>query len=107
MNEIGELIRIQRVIKGYSQEYVANRLDISQSAYSNLESGNTKVSAERLVEIADVLEVPVLLLLPKSKYGSAINLLTLKAEIYRIRNIWKRVSKRRPVSIGKYFNAGS
>jgi transcriptional regulator with XRE-family HTH domain len=91
MNEIGELIRIQRVIKGYSQEYLANQLNMSQSAYSNLERGNTDVSAKRLIQIAEILEVPTLALLPKSKYGSNINLITLRAEIYRLKNIWKRV----------------
>jgi len=95
MNEIGELIRIQRVIKGYSQEYIANQLDMSQSAYSNMERGNTEVSAKRLCEIADILEVPPLLLLPKSKYGSHINLMTLKTEVIRLETLWKRVFKRR------------
>jgi len=95
MNEIGELIRIQRVIKGYSQEYIANQLGMSQSAYSNMERGNTEVSANRLCEIADLLEVPPLLLLPKSKYGSNINLSTLKAEILRFKFLWKRVFKKK------------
>lgn len=91
MNEIGELIRIQRVIKGYSQEYVANNLNMSQSAYSNMERGNSDITAKRLCQIADLLEVPPLVLLPKSKYGSHINLTTLKMEISRLRYLWRRV----------------
>ncbi|MGN6639523.1 MAG: helix-turn-helix domain-containing protein [Mucilaginibacter sp.] len=95
MNEIGELIRIQRVIKGYSQEYIANQLNMSQSAYSNMERGNTEISARRLCQIADLLEVPPLALLPKSKYGSHINLLSLKTEIHRLRTLWHRVFRKK------------
>ena len=99
MNEIGELIRIQRVIKGYSQEYIANQLDMSQSAYSNMERGNTEISARRLCEIADLLEVPPLLLLPKSKYGSHIHLNSLKLELFRLQALWKRVFARKPFGV--------
>lgn len=98
MEQIGERIRIQRVIKGYSQEYVANRLNMSQSAYSNMERGNTEISARRLCEIAELLEVPPLIFLPKSKYGTSINLLTLKIEIQRLQKLWRRVFRKKKAS---------
>ena len=54
---IGNKIKNIRELKNLTQEYVAERLDISQSAYSKIENGETKVSEEKLFQIAEVLEV--------------------------------------------------
>lgn len=54
---IGTKIKNIRELKNLTQEFVAERLDISQAAYSKLENGETKISDEKLVQIADVLEV--------------------------------------------------
>lgn len=54
---IGNNIKNIRELKNLTQEFVAERLDISQSAYSRLESGETRVSKEKLLQIAEVLEV--------------------------------------------------
>jgi transcriptional regulator with XRE-family HTH domain len=90
MEQIGERIRIQRVIKGYSQEYMSYKLDISQSAYSNMERGITEISARRVCQIAEILEISPLALLPKPKYGTHIDLLSLRVTFYRLQNLWKR-----------------
>ncbi len=50
-------IRSFREAKGYTQEYMAEMLDICQSTYANLESGKSSLSIERLLEIAAVLEM--------------------------------------------------
>lgn len=42
-----------------SQEYVANRLGISQAAYSNIENGKTLICKTKLSLIATALEVHV------------------------------------------------
>lgn len=52
-----EKIRILRILKGYSQEYVSFQLDISQSAYSKIESGKHSISVRRLLKIAEILGV--------------------------------------------------
>jgi transcriptional regulator with XRE-family HTH domain len=49
-------IRAYREAKGYTQEYMAEMLDICQSTYANLESGKTTLSITRLLHIADILE---------------------------------------------------
>jgi transcriptional regulator with XRE-family HTH domain len=49
-------IRAYREAKGYTQEYMAEMLDICQSTYANLESGKTTLSITRLLDIADILE---------------------------------------------------
>lgn len=56
-------IRDIRLERNYSQEYLAIRLAISQNAYSKIELGYTKLTLERLLQIADVLEVETMRLL--------------------------------------------
>jgi transcriptional regulator with XRE-family HTH domain len=56
---IGERIRTIRTVKGLSQDYVANMLEISQPAYSDIEKGKSKVNFEKLQNIADIFEMTV------------------------------------------------
>jgi transcriptional regulator with XRE-family HTH domain len=56
---IGEKIRKIRTIKGYSQEYVSDLLKISQAAYSDIETGKTKITIQRLKEIASIFDLEV------------------------------------------------
>lgn len=53
---IGERIRKIRALKGYSQDYISTRLNISQGAYSDIETDKTKPTLERIIEIANILE---------------------------------------------------
>lgn len=55
---LGRKIKKLRELKNYTQEYMANQLNISQNSYSRIESENVKVTAERLKAIAQLLEVP-------------------------------------------------
>ncbi len=50
-------IRKTREDKNYTQEYLAAKLKISQNAYSKIELGYTKITLERLFQIAEVLEI--------------------------------------------------
>lgn len=52
-------IRAYRETRGYSQEYMADMLDICQSAYANLESGKTSLSIDRLMKISIVLDCDI------------------------------------------------
>lgn len=54
---LGENIRKIRQHLGFSQEFVSDRLGISQSAYANIETGKTKVNIERLIQLAKIFEV--------------------------------------------------
>jgi transcriptional regulator with XRE-family HTH domain len=54
---IAAIIRKKREQKNYTQEYLAYKLNISQNAYSKIELGYTKITVERLFQIADVLEI--------------------------------------------------
>lgn len=50
-------IRSFREAKGYTQEYMAEMLNICQSTYANLESGKSTLSIDRLLEIAEILDL--------------------------------------------------
>jgi len=52
-------IRLKREYRNYTQEYLAAKLAISQNAYSKIELGYTKITLERLFQIAAVLEYDV------------------------------------------------
>ena len=54
---IGNKIKNIRELKNFTQGYMAEKMDISQAAYSKLEKGNVKISPEKLAEIAKILEV--------------------------------------------------
>ncbi|MDQ1097704.1 MULTISPECIES: helix-turn-helix domain-containing protein [Chryseobacterium] len=60
MNNIGFNIRKIRESKGFSQEYMANVLDISQASYARLENEDTKVTVDRLHKIAEILETSII-----------------------------------------------
>lgn len=55
--KLGSKIRKIRELKGFSQEYMAHKLSISQRAYSKLERNEIKIDWDRINEISDVLEV--------------------------------------------------
>lgn len=93
--KICETIRIQRQRKGYSQDAMAFYLNISQPAYSKMELGETEIKISRLYEIADILEVSVFDLLPKSKYGTGINIFGLKSAWRRLRNAFNLNKRKR------------
>lgn len=55
--EIGQRIRKIRKAHGLSQEELAEKINISTTHMSHIETGNTKLSLPVLVDIAAVLEV--------------------------------------------------
>lgn len=59
MNAIGFNIRKIREKKGYSQDYMAQELEISQASYARLESEETKLSIDRLLKIAEILKTDI------------------------------------------------
>ena len=59
MENILEKIKDIRKQKGFSHEYMAHKLDMSQPAYSKIEKKETVLSVDRLFKIAEILETPV------------------------------------------------
>jgi len=50
----GAKLRMIRQMKGYKQEYVADKLGMSQTNYSNIESGKTEMKLDVLEKFAEI-----------------------------------------------------
>lgn len=57
IHTVANNIKNVRLSRGYSQDYLAYKLKISQNAYSKVELGYTKLTVERLNVIAEILKV--------------------------------------------------
>lgn len=56
-------IRKVREYRNYTQDYLAAKLSISQNAYSKIELGYSKITLDRLFQIAIILEIEVMQLI--------------------------------------------
>jgi transcriptional regulator with XRE-family HTH domain len=63
MKALGKKIRLLRHQKGWSQEDVAKKLDISIPAFSKIETGITDINLSRLEQISVLFEMTVVQLL--------------------------------------------
>ena len=59
MEKIIEKITQYRNRKGYTYENMADELELTTAAYRKIETGETKLSVERLFKISNILETPV------------------------------------------------
>lgn len=55
----GSKIRTIRLLRGYSQEHMAEKMGIDQSAYSRIENNNQKLTVQQLETIAKELGVSI------------------------------------------------
>ncbi len=55
--KVAEKIRLARLAKNLSQQNMADELNITVAAYSNIERGITDISVTRLYQIAGILEL--------------------------------------------------
>ena len=63
MKTLGKKIRLLRHQRGWSQEDVAKRLDISIPAFSKIETGITDINLSRLEQISTLFDMSVVQLL--------------------------------------------
>ena len=92
---IGEKIRLHRMARGYSQEYMGFALEITQSAYSNLERGESELTLKRIYDIAEILEISPFELMPKPRFGIGINQEFFWYIIHKLRMFWIKNKKKR------------
>jgi transcriptional regulator with XRE-family HTH domain len=71
MKTLGKKIRLLRHQKGWSQEDVAKKLDISIPAFSKIETGITDINLSRLEQIATLFEMSVVQLLTFNETADA------------------------------------
>lgn len=67
VEEVVKIIRLARKEKNYSQEYVASKLNISQSYYGRIENGKANLDLKILDEILEILEIDYLEFFTKIK----------------------------------------
>src|SRR6202012_1314436 len=63
----GHKLRLLREFRNYSQEYIAEKLGITQNAYSRIENNQTRLTAERLEKLAFILEITPMELLSEKE----------------------------------------
>src|ERR1700761_6693314 len=63
----GQKLRLLREYRNYSQEYIAEKLGITQNAYSRIENNQTRLTAERLEKLSVILEISPLELLSEKE----------------------------------------
>lgn len=83
MQEVAMKLRRIREIYGYSQDYVADRLGISQPAYWQKENGKRIPSEERLEQIATLYNLTVEDLKDRELNAVLIKVHELQIEILR------------------------
>lgn len=57
MNIVLNTIRLTRLEKKLSQEYVASKLNFTQSYYAKMENGEADISLRNLLLLLDILEI--------------------------------------------------
>jgi transcriptional regulator with XRE-family HTH domain len=84
MKNILENIRILRETKGYSQEYMAALIKVTQPTYARFERGATKTDLKMLSLIAQALEM------------NLIDVITYPEQYVNIKEISKEISTSEP-----------
>lgn len=88
--QLGKNISAFRRAQHLTQEDVAFELNITNVSYSRIERGITDVSFNRLLQIAEILKVPVSALVDDGNSADlrslAADIATIKADIAEIKN---------------------
>ncbi len=58
-NIIDQIIEWRMSKRQYSQSYLAQRMGMTQKAYSKIETGETKLTVYHLIQIGEILEVEI------------------------------------------------
>ncbi len=59
MHQVLKNIRILRKIKGYSQDYIAKKMNITQSSYARFENQGVKIDFNIIEKVSEVLEMDI------------------------------------------------
>ncbi len=57
LKQIGLRLKNYRELKGFSQDYLASKLNISTSAYSRIERNEVNLTLEKLFLLADIYQI--------------------------------------------------
>jgi len=89
-----EKIRSIRLAKGYTQEYIAAKLNIDTVNYGRIERGQSKLTVDRFIELCKILEVsPNIFFKESIEESNNSELYELTAKIYEeIKQINKKIN---------------
>lgn len=73
MIDVGKMIAKVRKDRGYSQQQLADKLNLSKQAVSNYETGKREPDYVTLEAIADALNVPMTMLISQEEQEQALN----------------------------------
>lgn len=65
--EVHEKIRVMREINQWSQEEMAEKLEISPAGYAKIEHGKTNLTLDRLKQIAQIFNIDVVELIAQNE----------------------------------------
>lgn len=68
---VNEKIRAIREVNQWSQEEMANKMNMSTNGYAKIERGETKLSLHKLEQIANIFNIDVLELMNTGEIGRA------------------------------------
>lgn len=75
MATVEEKIRNIRELKNLTQEYMAEKLGITQAGYSKLENGSTVLTYAKLIQIAEIMNINIgdIIAFDSQKYFDSLN----------------------------------
>ncbi|MFD2939141.1 helix-turn-helix domain-containing protein [Flavobacterium notoginsengisoli] len=76
--QIFDNIKNLRELKNYTQQYMAEKLSITQAGYNKIEKGKTRLTFDKLIEISEILEVNIVdtISFDSQKYFNSSNKVT-------------------------------
>jgi transcriptional regulator with XRE-family HTH domain len=89
----GQKLRLLREFRNYSQEYIAEKLGITQNAYSRIENNQTKLTTERLEKLAIILNVPPQELLSDKEPVIQFSGSSLQEPVHMKEAYWKEITE--------------
>lgn len=78
LKEIGERVNLRRKALGYTQEQLAEKINVSVQMISNLELGKKAIRPENIIKICDTLEISADYLLTGSDSSRKISAISGK-----------------------------
>ncbi len=78
LKEIGERVNLRRKALGYTQEQLAEKINVSVQMISNLELGKKAIRPENIVKLCDTLEISADYLLTGSDSSRKISVISGK-----------------------------
>lgn len=78
--KIGQRIQVRRKQRGYTQEQLADLMNVSIQMVSNLERGNKAIRIDNLIKLSEILEVSTDYILTGKETADDIGALTTRIE---------------------------